>query len=259
MKKLSFILLALLTVTLFTACGNDDEPVNKQTVSMTVNNRAINGDQVVFSQANATVEIIYTDMEIQFSTEYKDISEQSHSITTPTMALTNVGGTVYSFVQGSGEITGYIDFATGMTWFIINDNASPVICTSQLLYAYSATEMTNPDPENGYHVSHRQSAYLFALDSRGETCVLRISNFISNMNGAVDAPEVQYNGLSVTPTVTGYKITADEAESNYTGFYKLTDVDFTLDNQCMVINGTFKCNGLVYQVSGGLFSAEIIN
>ena len=58
----------------------------------------------------------------------------------------------------------------------------------------------------------------------------------------------------MTPTVTGYKITADEVESNYTGFYKLTDVDFTLDEQCMTINGTFKCNGKDYEVTGHLFT-----
>ena len=148
MKKLSFMLLALLAVTLFTACGNDDEPVNKQTVSMTVNNRAIDGDQVVFSQATAKVEINYTDMEIQFNTEYKDITGQSHSISTPAMALTNVGGSVYAFGKSAGEITGYFDFATGMTWFIINDSASPVICTSQPMDRYffiAATYASTPE------------------------------------------------------------------------------------------------------------------
>lgn len=103
MKKLSFMLFALLAVTLFTACGNDDEPINKQTVSMTVNNRAIKGDQVVFSQNNAQVEINYTAMEIQFNTDYKDINGQSHSVTTPAMKLINVGGSVYSFEKGNGE------------------------------------------------------------------------------------------------------------------------------------------------------------
>lgn len=268
MKKYYVYLFALLAVSLLASCNKSDEPENKQIVNMTINCRAINGDQFLFSQGNAMVELNYTDMMIKFTADYKDADGVSHTITTPDMKLTATGSSmVYEFVAspsqqgvggfGSAGVAGYIDMSTGMTWFTINNGTSEVVCTTQLLYAYSTTEMTNPENDN--HGSHRQSAYLFALDSRGETCVLRISNFISNMNGAVDAPEVQYNGLSVTPTVTGYKITADEAESNYTGFYKLTDVDFTLDNQCMVINGTFKCNGLVYQVSGGLFSAEIIN
>ena len=230
------MLLALLAVTLFTACGNDDEPVNKQTVSMTINNRAIDGDQVVFSQAEAKVEMNYTDMEIQFSTEYKDIAEHSHSIATPAMALTNVGGSVYAFGKGQGEITGYIDFATGMTWFIINDNASPVICTSQLLYAYTTTSVTNPD--NGNHFNHEHSAYLFALDSKCEKCILRISNFTPNIAGSVEVSEVQFNDLTVTPTSTGYTI---------------TDLNITLSSQCQIINGSFKCKDLDFTIMGKVF------
>ena len=126
--------------------------------------------------------------------------------------------------------------------------------TTHLLYAYTTTAMNNPD--NGNHGSHDQSAYLFALDSRGETCVMQISNFMSNLNGTVDAAEVQYDGLTVTPTATGYKITAATAESNIKGYYTLTDVEFNIYEQCLVFNGSFKCNGLKYNVSGSLFPAN---
>ena len=250
MKKLSFMLFALLAVTLFTACGNDDEPINTQTVSMTVNNRAIKGDEVVFSQATAQVEINYTAMEIQFNTEYKDINGQSHPITTPAMKLTNVGGSVYAYEKGNGEITGYFDFATGMMWFIINDSASPVICTSQLLYAYSTTTVNNPD--NGNHFSHEHSAYLFALDSKCEKCILKISNFIPNIAGSVEASEVQFNDLTVTPTSTGYTITADKAESN-NKFYTITDLNVTLSSQCQIINASYKCKGLDFTITGKVY------
>jgi hypothetical protein len=250
MKKLSFMLLALLAVTMFTACGNDDEPDSKQTVTMTVNNRAINGDQVVFSQASAKVEVNYTRMEIQFNTEYKDANENSHSITTQMMNLTNEGGTVYSFGKGSNDFSGYIDFATGMTWFIINDNAGAVIGTSQLVYAYSTTTVTNPD--NGNHISHEYSAYLFALDSRCEKCIMQISNFIPNIAGSVEVGEIQFNDLTVTATATGYTITAAEAEST-SKFYTITDLNINLSNQCQVINGSFKCKDLEFTITGKAF------
>lgn len=250
MKKLSFMLLALLAVTLFTACGNDDDPVNKQTVSMAINNRAIDGDQVVFSQANAKVEVNYTDMTIQINTEYNDATGRPHSVTTPMMTLTNEGGTVYSFGKGTNEVSGYIDFATGMTWFIINDDAGIVICSSQLLYAYSTTSITNPD--NGNHYSHEYSAYLFVLDAKCEKCIMKISNFTPNIAGSVEAGEIQFNDLTVTPTATGYTITAAEAEASNKS-YTITDLNINISNQCQAINGSFKCRDLEFAITGKLF------
>lgn len=260
MKKLSLVLISLLALAMLTACGDDDNPVNKQTFTSVINCRAIDGNELVFSQGDANVEVDYTNMIIKFTLSYNDVNGHSTSITTPEMKMKNISSTVYEFTastsqqMGSGNIEtlgGYVDFATGMMWFTLNTGSGEVVCTTQILFAYSTTSMTNP--ENGNHGSHQQSAYLFALDSKGETCTLQISNFMSNMNGVVDAPEVKYNNLTVTPTVTGYKITADEVESNYNGFYTLTDVNFTLDAQCMNINGTFKCKGLEYEVSGPLF------
>lgn len=251
MKRLSFLIVSLLAVTMFTACNdNGDEPINKQTVTMTINNRAVDGDQVVFSQNTAKVEINYTDMMIQFNTEYKDAAEHSHSIATPMMKLTNESGTIYSFGKGTSDISGYIDFATGMTWFIIPDNGNTVVSTSQLLFAYATTSVTNPD--NGNHFSHEQSAYLFALDSKCEKCIMKIGNFIPNMAGSVEMSEVQFNDVDVTPTATGYTITASEVESTVKT-YTITDLNINIDNQCLSIIGSFKCKDLEFAITGKLF------
>ena len=263
MKKTVIFLFALMAVTVFTACNKSDEPENKQVVNMTINSRAIDGDQVLFSQGNAKVELNYSDMLIKFTADYKDTDGISHTITTPDMKMNRVAtSSLYEFVSNSsgqmgsniGEsLGGYIDLTTGVMWYTLNSGSMQVISTTHLLYAYATTTMTNPD--NGNHSSHEQSAYLFYLDSKGETCIMSISNFISTLNGSVDAAEVQYKDLdiTVTPTTTGYIVTADEVESNYKGYYTLTDVHFVLDNQCKVINGSFKCNGLEYTVSGTLF------
>ena len=252
MKKLSFLMLALLAVTMLTACGNDDEPTNKQTFTAPINCRAIDGNEVVFSQGTSKVEVDYTNMNIKFVTDYKDVHGQSHSLTTPDMKLTSVSSLVYEFTASSGQpgsaivesLGGYIDMATGMMWYTINTGSGEVVCTSHLLYAYTNTTMTNPDNNN--HGTHQQSAYLFVPDAKGQTCILQITNFIADLNGAVVAQEVQYQGLTLTPTVTGY--------TSYKGFYTLKDVNITLDDQCRVMDGSFKCNGLVYTLSGGLFS-----
>ena len=82
---------------------------------------------------------------------------------------------------------------------------------------------------------------------------MRISNFMANTSGAVDAGDIQYTGITMTPTADGYTITASEVESSYKGQYTITDLNATLDNQAKVFNGTFKCNGLDYSISGKLF------
>ena len=262
MKKLSFLLLSLLVVTLFTACNKSDEPENKQIVNMTINSRAIDGDQIVFSQGTAKVELNYSDMLIKFTADYKDVDGVSHTITTPDMKMTRLSSSssVYEFVSSSSQmgsnigesLGGYIDLTTGVMWYTINTGSMEVVCTTHLLYAYTTTTMTNPD--NGNHGSHQQSAYLFALDSKGQTCIMSISNFIDNLNGAVVASEVQYSDLTLTPTATGYTVTADEVEStNYKGSYTLKDVHFIINNQCQVVAGSFKCKDLDYTVSGTLF------
>ena len=262
MKKLSVLFFSLLAVTMFTACGDSDEPVNKQTITSTINCRTIDGNEVIFSQGSAKIELNYSDMFIKFTADYKDANGQSHSLTTPDMRLYSTSNSVYTFNNAASStytgiemLEGAIDFATGMVWYsFIIEGSTKVACTSHLLYAYTNTTMTNP--ENGNHGTHQYSAYLFVPDAKGETCIMQISNFISNLNGAVEAQELMYQGLTLTPTVNGYTITADTVESSYKGFFTLTDVNITLDDQCRVINGSFKCNGLEYTLSGGLFSYD---
>lgn len=259
MKKYFVYLFALTAVTLFTACGDSDEPDHKTTFTSTINSRAIEGDNLVFSQGSAKVEFDNSNMFIQFTSNYKDIDGQSHTITSPSMKLYAVSGTVYTFndmasstYSGFDGLEGYFDIGTGMMWFTFMDGSTRIISTSNILYAYTNTVITNP--VNGNQGNHNQSAYLFAPDARGETCAMEIYNFVSTLNGAVDAVEILYEGLTLTPTTTGYTVTADKVESSYKGYYTLTDVNFILDDQCRVINGSFKCNDLEQVVTGGMFS-----
>ena len=256
MKKLSYLLFSLLAVTLFTACSESDDPINKQTFSSTFNCRAYDGDQVLFSQNTVKVEVNFTDMTIQVTTGYKDIDGITHTLTTNAMQMVQRTGTVYSFHEQTdlGSPSGYIDIATGMMWLTFTPElgSTNYYCTTHLLYAYATTNVTNPD--NGLNYNHEQSAYLFVPDARGETCVMKISNFTPNIAGSIEANEIQYDGLTMTPTADGYVITASEVEpSNYKGNYIITDLNINLSNQGKLINGTFKCNDLEFKVTGDLF------
>ena len=266
MKKYFYYLFALTAMVMFSSCiDNNDEPSTKQTLSGPINNRAIDGDKVVFSQGKIEVEVNFTDNLIKFTTDFKDANGQSHSLTTPEMQMRAISTAIYEFTTSMSQqvgsnfgesLGGYIDLTTGMMWFTINSGSSQVVCTTHLLYAYTNTTITNPD--NGNHGTHQQSAYYFTIDAKGETCTLNISNFICNMNDAIDIESIQFDNLTLTPTTTGYVITANTVMSNQ-GNKTLTDVNFIINNQCQVVNGSFKCNGLEFTVEGGLFGFSLVN
>ena len=261
MKKYFYYLFALTAMVIFSSCiGNSDEPSTKQTLSGPINSRAIDGDKVVFSQGRIEIEVNFTDNLIKFTTDFKDANGQSHTLTTPEMQMKAVSFSTYEFTTSMSQqvgsnlgesLGGYLDLATGMMWFTINSGSGQVVCATHLLYAYTNTTITNPD--NGNQSTHKQSAYYFTIDAKGETCTLNISNFICNMNVSVNYEIIQVDGLTLTPTTTGYAITADMAEST-SKVATVTDVNFILNEQCQVINGSFKCNGLEFNVTGSLFS-----
>lgn len=258
MKKLSFWVLSLLAVTMLTACINDDDdPVSKVTDYLTVNSRAINGDDVVFSQNTATVTINSTDMTIAISCGYRDAVGASQTLTTPAMPLTFVGGSIYSFssastTSGVTNLSGYFDVATVTLWYsFLANGTDQVFSSTQLIYSYSTTTVTNPD--NGNHTSYTNSQYMFVLDSKCEKCTMVITNFAPNLSGAIQDNQMYWEGLTVTPTATGYVITTDKAESNLMGTNAITDLTVNLDNQGRTINGNFKCNDFNINVTGDLF------
>lgn len=258
MKKLSFLLLSLLAVTLFTGCNKDDESVNKMTYSSVINCRAIDGDDVLFSQSTAQVELNTTDMTIQYTFSYKDIDGMSHNMTTPAMKMTHKVGSIYTFntsgaAQASTSLDGSIDISTLTMWFTFMDGDDQIVCTNLLLYAYATTTVTNPD--NGNHYSHQMSAYQFEPDEKCETCIMKISNYTPNIAGSIEAEFIQFNGLTITPTPSGYTITADELEPvGYRAHYNITDLSITLDSQCRFIDGSYKCNNLEFKIAGNLFA-----
>ena len=73
------------------------------------------------------------------------------------------------------------------------------------------------------------------------------------LDGVVDAPALQYKGLTATPTPTGFMITAETANAESGQDYSLTDVEINIYEQCLSFEGSFKCNSLEYHVSGSLF------
>lgn len=256
MKK-SVFLLALLSIVLLSSCNDNDEPVNKQILYSVMNARLINSDDEppIFSQTDGKIELDQINMTIKFSSTYMNQDGQAQSVTTPEMKLVPMKDNAYYMDDGSTSYPGMIDFGTGMLWYheLNADGGINLFMTTQLLlYAYTNTTIN--DTVNNKTSNHEQSAYMFKIDSRGESCDMSISDFVSNLNGVVDAPALQYKGLTAKPTARGFDITAETASAESAqGLYALTEVNIHIEEQCLGFVGSFKCNGLKYNVSGRLF------
>lgn len=258
MKKSFIYLVAILATVMLSACSNNDEPVNKQSFSSTINTRYIHDQDITFSQGMAGVELNYTAMTIKISGTFKDAAGLSHTVTTSEMKMNAMANSIYSFNNDAAtgnvafeNFNGSIDLSTGVMYYSFTIDDNKVFSTTHLLYAYVTTAITNPG--NGFNYDHDNTAYLFIPESDGKTCTLRMSNFTPNVTGTIQEQEIEYKGLTMTPTATGYTVTADEAESSYAGFYTITDLQFTLNGQGRIIDGTFKCNDLDFKVAGNMF------
>lgn len=251
--KNSVFLLALLPIVLFFSCNDNDDPVSKRTLYSIMNARLIiNNDStiVVCSQTNGQIELDNINMTIKFSSSYIDQDGIEQLVTTPELKLVPIKDNAYYMEDADHSHPGMVDFGSGMLWYheVNADGDTALFMTTQLLlYAYTNTSIT--DSMNNTS-DHQLSTYMFKLDSRGESCDMTISNFVSD--SIVSA--LQYKGLKTTPTVTGYEIdTIAIAESSQDSLYTLTGLKIYIDEHCLAFNGEFMCKGLKFNVSGNLF------
>ena len=259
MKKSLIYIFAVLAAVMFTSCSDNDEPVNKQSFTSTINTRAIEGDAVYFSQNSAKVEVNYTGMTIQFTSDYNDdqwpFPLVHHWRDEDDLSLGHglylhqqrgLGQRRHQFTQGLPR--------HGHRHDVVQFHGRRHHDGCQLEpSALCLLDDHGHQSRQWFTYYNQKSAYLFALDCKGETCTMQISNFAPNITGSIQALEIQFNDLKVVPTLTGYTITADEADSNYSGFYTITDLVINLDSQCQVINGSFKCSDLDFKITGDLF------
>lgn len=258
MKKFSIFAFSLLAVLMFTACNNDDAPENIETITPTINSRAINGNKVVFSQNTSIIVVNLTQMTVTITSGYKDCDGNSHKLNTTAMPLTQVSGFTFSFNGGStsfGEassLTGYIDLTTVVAWYSFTANGTDkVVSSTHPIYSYGTTTVT--DPKNGTHNSYSNSQYGFMIDPSGEKCKMVVSNFAPNLTGAIQATQIYWDGLELTPTAYGYTIKGDTAESSLKGTNTITDINLIINNQCRTLSGSFMCNNLEIKVASNLF------
>lgn len=262
-KKLMTLMLAVLAVSLLTACNKDDESDHKQKFTTAINNRACKDGVVIFSQGTAEVEINFdarTAMStIKITSTYKDIDGQSRTLTTPELEMPSPYGSpigVYFFSttedlgDGVRNLKGTIDIQTGMMRYTFQQDDYTIVCTTHLLFNNLITKIIDP---MGATINTNMSSYLFMLDSNAKTCIMQISDFVPAANGAVQAAVVEYKGLNVMITDQGYIIKADQAKATQGSYYDLTDVDIAVDRDCSHLSGSFNTKVSRHEFSGDLF------
>lgn len=254
MKKYCFIF-ALLTIITFTSCLNDkDDKVNTMTFTLTANNRAVEGEKVVFSQGTLQGEINYNDMTMQMSGNYKDIDGSSRTMNSGLMKVAPVTRSIYRFTGSA--VSGIYDTETGMIRYITNvDGNYNLTSTSDFDMRHLTSTVTNETDGKTY--SHMYSAYVFLFGANGEKVTMLIYNFVPDTGGSIQASMIEYKDLKVTPTTSGYLITADHAACTQRDFYNLTDLSIAITDDCTMVNGSFKINNFTYEMSGHIFGDEI--
>ena len=148
---------------------------------------------------------------------------------------------VVAMAQDDNSIKGFVyEESTG----------EPMMFTNVYLKGTTYGGSTN---ENGYFNINRipDGRYTLLVTSVGYDTISEVFNLSKNQT--VSRKYYMKETSQKLETVT---ITADKIESDYKGFYTLTDVEFHLYEQCLSINGSFKCNGLEYKVTGSLFPAQ---
>jgi len=274
MKKIALYLFSMLAVIIFTACGNDDEPINKQTINLTFNALYIpHGEDapVVFSQSSGQAEIEYTSkMTLRFNCCYKRLDGTMVEFKSQHYELEHYQGSVYYLWKRPGGINqigtrpGLIDLSTGMIWYQENniEQAFGLILTTQFSCPYLTTTVID---ENRRTVSHTRTCYELAIDSRCENAMMRVKDFVPETDGAIHAAILDYEGLSVKPVKNsfhgdiGYRITADHARCRQSAYYDLTDLEINLNLKGIFISGSYKIKGKTYKMSGGLFPVTDMN
>ena len=142
MKKLIY-LFTLMTLVAFTSCNNSSEDEAVQSFSGTIISRAINGNEVVFSQGNTQCTVNLTKRTVQFSSDFKDADGHVQSLNSPVMDFVFKTSNILSF-NGDGtsgeinDLNGYLDLGTGMFWYTLSlSDGTLVVSSTHPLYAYA--------------------------------------------------------------------------------------------------------------------------
>ncbi len=264
MKHFLTAIVSLTLLVLASSCSND--PDNSYSYSSDTYNRSTSnssGSESLMSKATVDYTFHTGDNTLDITTSSTPYAGDARvSFTAKVNVTYNQTGGFYTFgtstVTATGAtvtgLSGRFDLYTGtlyMTYTV--DGTYTVTSASCLTYPYAQTSMTDTAHSTSPWVQN-QAVYNFDVNTTKNTATISIY-YLTNAQNSSSYLTLQYSGAQVTPTRTGYVITADtlKAISDYKVYY-LRNAKFTIDNNWHSLNGTFQLDNQQATVKGGLFN-----
>jgi hypothetical protein len=225
--------------------GADSSTISKSAVNYAFNS----GDNTIDIATTATP---YTSSKtaggtVSFSTTVDMTYDQTKGYFTFSTSNVKATGATVSGLSGS------FDYITGTLYLEYTVNGTYTVkSTSSLAYPYTETQMIDTAHTTSAWTQN-QAVYLFDVNTSTNKANISIYYIQTEKDGQNHV--LQYSGAQVTPTRTGYVITADtlKAISDYKVYY-LRNAKFTIDNNWHSLNGTFQLDNQQATVKGGLFN-----
>lgn len=263
MKHFLTAIVSLTLLVLASSCSND--PDNSYSYSSDTYNRSTSnssGSESLMSKATVDYTFHTGDNTLDITTSSTPYAGDARvSFTAKVNVTYNQTGGFYTFgtstVTATGAtvtgLSGRFDLYTGtlyMTYTV--DGTYTVKSTSSLAYPYTETQMIDTAHTTSAWTQN-QAVYLFDVNTSTNKANISIYYIQTEKDGQNHV--LQYSGAQVTPTRTGYVITADtlKAISDYKVYY-LRNAKFTIDNNWHSLNGTFQLDKQQANVKGGLFN-----
>lgn len=264
MKHFLTAIVSLTLLVLASSCSND--PDNSYSYSSDTYNRSTSnssGSESLMSKATVDYTFHTGDNTLDITTSSTPYAGDARvSFTAKVNVTYNQTGGFYTFgtstVTATGAtvtgLSGRFDLYTGtlyMTYTV--DGTYTVTSASCLTYPYAQTSMTDTAHSTSPWVQN-QAVYNFDVNTTKNTATISIY-YLTNAQNSSSYLTLQYSGAKVTPSATGYVITADSlsAVSGYTA-YHLRKAQFNISSDWQSFNGSFQLNDRMVTAHGSLMS-----
>lgn len=256
MKKIFFLLAALLVLLGATACSSDSNKTGGNTAmtSMVVENRIVPAQgNPVLSATNYTVTINYGQNTITVSGSVKMPGGNTVQFITPDMKMNLVSEYTYNFTAGQmasviggniSGISGTYDFNTNILYIAFQCDDCHVYASRMVQFPYSTTIFTDTT-QSVQPLTTESSGYLFDVGEGSQITYLTISYWGSEKQQvSADLYFTGSSGIDTKITADGYTFSADTLtghQSINTNIRDtLYDVRGTVSNQGRTLNLTYR-------------------